>query len=1005
MTKFNAQDIHKEIALQEHFINQLVENQGYIRRAGSLKSRVYKDAVHYDKIYAMDRELVLRFIQRTQSDAWKRLRQHYKAMTEDTIVKQLDRALRNRGLLDVLRKGIKIVPNIEFKLCFFRPASGLESKRITEFESNILSIMDEVEYSKKHANRIDMVLFVNGLAVISIEAKNIPTGTNFRNAEKQFREDRSPLGEPLLQFKRGALVHFAIDEDNASMTTHLQNSKTRFLPFNRGNDGGAGNPDIDGEFRISYFYASGEWGDAILSKTVLLDILGRFAHIEFGETEQKLIFPRLHQLDSVRKMIAHSKQHGSGRNYLIQHSAGSGKSNTIAWLAHQIINLHDAEDRLIFNTAIVVTDRVILDRQLQNTVGQFEQTKGVVRKIDGTSRQLKSAILENARVIVTTMQKFSTEHLAAISGHVDRSFAVIVDEAHSGQSGKSAKAMSDVLSNAAVDSEEIEDVILAFQRARGPQTNVSFFAFTATPRNVTLERFGLRDESGLPRPFHLYSMRQAIEEGYILDVLQHYVTYEQYYRLEKSIDEDPRFLEKQARRHVARYATLHPSAIGQKVEIIIEHFRRHVKHELSGHAKAMLVTQSREHAYRYFESMLEFITRKNYEDLRILVAFSGELLIDGELKSEKQLNGFSELELPHRFDGFTADGRPYDESYSFLIVAEKYQTGFDQPKLCAMYIDRPLNGLQAVQTLSRLNRTYNGKKSTYILDFVNSVEDIRDAFKPYFGSTEMGSMSDANLIYDLQSQLFSYGILDLTEIEQFAQVYFKSVLVDSDRPILQGLVNIAIRRFNGEVNEKRKEEFRQTLRSYNRFYSFIAQVISLEDTELEKLYVFGEMLQRMLPSRVIPPDIAVTEEMLALRAYRADKTKERDASLSPGDTIELEPIREFSIQGYTVEERKELSEIVQEFNDQHGTDFSDHDMLRLDRVKDEIMDRRLIEMLRNNPPDVVYRAFDEAFMKGVIRSYKRDEDIKNIILKDSLSKERAVRHFFNRAIRQVHTAA
>ncbi|MEW8195806.1 MAG: type I restriction endonuclease, partial [Candidatus Thiodiazotropha sp.] len=587
----SAHNVHKEQVLQDHLIDQLVTGEGYERRDVT---------TDYDRVFAMDKELLLRFVQDTQSEEWDKLTAHYTGAAEDTFFTQLAKALKDRGLLDVLRQGIKIVPGIKFSLCYFRPASGLEPKRVAEYQANTLSVMKEVEYSQKHGNRLDVVLFLNGLPIVTMEAKNLLTGSTFRHAEKQYRTVRSPAGEPLLTFKRGALVHFALDEDNVSMTTRLQNGRTRFLPFNRGREGGAGNLDVEDEFRVAYLYRSGSWGEAIFSRSVLIDVIGQFMHLEVTGKNEVMIFPRFQQLDAVRNLIAHARDHGPGQNYLIQHSAGSGKSNTIGWLAHHAIKLHDAVDKPVFDTAIIVTDRIVLDRQLQGTVTQFEQTQGVVKKIDGTLKQLKEAIAKGARIIVTTIQKFSTEHLKEISGQGQRSFAVIVDEAHSSQSGKSAQAMTDALTREAVSSDDIEDMIAAYQQARGPQANISFFAFTATPRNVTLERFGVKGPDGLPHPFHLYSMRQAIEEGFILDVLQNYMTYKAYYELEKAIEDDPVLSGRRGQRKVARYANLHPTAIGQKVEIVVEHFRRHVMEMLNGQAKAMIVTSSREHALRYY---------------------------------------------------------------------------------------------------------------------------------------------------------------------------------------------------------------------------------------------------------------------------------------------------------------------------------------------------------------------------------------------------------------------
>jgi len=991
MTSLNAQSIHKEKALQEHLITNLVTGEGYLRRVAS---------THYDRGLAMDKDLVLRFIKDTQADSWDRLVQHYATSADATFFKQLERSLKSRGLLDVLRKGIKIVPGIQFTLCYFRPASELEPRRVAEYQANILSVMDEVEYSEKNGNRLDVVLFVNGLPLVTMEAKNLLTGSTFRNAEQQYRKDRMPAGEPLLTFKRGALVHFAVDEDNASMATRLQNGKTRFLPFNRGRDGGAGNPDIENEHRIAYLYQAGPWGDATFSRAVLLDVIGQFMHLDVTGDNETMIFPRFQQLDAVRKLMAHAKANGPGNNYLIQHSAGSGKSNTIGWLAHHAINLHDAFDAQVFHTAIIVTDRVVLDRQLQGTVAQFEQTSGVVKKIDGTSRQLKDAIAKGARIIITTIQKFSTDHLKELSGQAGRTFAVIIDEAHSSQSGKSAQAMSDALTREEGTSDNIEDVIAEYQRARGPQPNISFFAFTATPRNVTMERFGTKGADGLPQPFHLYSMRQAIEEGFILDVLQNYMTYKAYYQLEKAIEDDPELSGRQGQRKIARYASLHPTAIGQKVEIIVEHFRRHVMHALDGQAKAMIVTQSREHALRYYFGVKKYIEAEGYDDLKALVAFSGELEVDGQKWTESELNGFAETELPGRFDGAKPDGTPYAETYQILIVAEKYQTGFDQPKLCAMYVDRKLAGLQAVQTLSRLNRTMAGKDTTHVLDFQNTIEDIQDAFRPYFQGAALEAMSDPNQVYDLEGRLYRFGYLDKAEIERFAETYFKRELDGSDRPRLEGLVRQAVARFEADDDEGRQEEFRQLLKSFNRFYAFIAQVMRLEDTDLEKLATYGEWLSRLLPNREIPPEIGITEDMLRLHAFRVEQKEDGAASLSSADSEVLGAISEFGAKPYTEDERKELSELVKSFNDRHGTNFSEADMLRFEQVNREILDDDLTEMLRNNPPDVVYSAFSQAFFQGAIRMFQRDNEMRNVVLSDPEIRATATRHYFNRALRE-----
>jgi len=982
-----ASTIHKEAVLEEHLVSQLVKEQGYIKRSPE----------NYVRDVALDTGLVLQFVQATQPEEWSKLESQYAASAQDEFIKQLEKALKDRGTLDVLRSGIKLIPNIKFSLCFFQPASHLNPELTRLFEANILSVMRQVRYSQKNENALDVVLFINGLPVATLELKNLLTGSTFKHAEKQYKTDRSPAGEPLLSFKRGALVHFAADQDNVSMTTRLMNGKTRFLPFNRGSeDGGAGNPPVPDEFRVAYLYKDLADGKAVFGREKWLSIIGRFIHLEKSDGKESLIFPRYQQLDAVTKIMGHARLHGAGQNYLIQHSAGSGKSNTIGWTAHQLINLHDDADQPIFNTVIIVTDRIVLDRQLQSTVAQFEQTKGVVKKIDGTSRQLKRAIQDGARIIITTIQKFGTEHLQEVTGQKGRKFAILVDEAHSSQSGKSAQALADALTREATSSDDVEDIIAAYQTSRGPQANISYFAFTATPRNVTLERFGVPGSDGLPRPFHLYSMRQAIEEGFILDVLQNYMTYKAYYELEKAIEDDPELQGRKAQRRVARFASLHPTAISQKVEVIVEHFRRHVQRELGGSAKAMVVTPSREHALRYYFGLREYIQKRGYEDVQALVAFSGELTLDGEPWTEAAANGFSETELPRRFDG---------DDYQILIVAEKYQTGFDQPKLCAMYVDRKLAGLQAVQTLSRLNRTMPGKDHTYVLDFQNTIEDIQEAFKPFYEVTALEETSDPNQVYALEARLRTFGIIDRNEVERFAQTYYKGALDASDRIKLEGLVREAVQRFEAEDDEGKQEEFRQLLKSFMRFYSFVAQVVRLEDTDLEKLHAYAAWLDRLLPNREVPPDIEITDDMLRLQAFKVVQKEERSASLSAGDTSPLTPISEFGAKPYTDDEKRSLSEIIQSFNERHGTQFTEEDFLRFEQVNREILDEDMTEMLRNNPPDVVFAAFSEAFFRGAIRMFQRDNEMKSIVLSDADSREQAIRHFFGRALRQAREAA
>ncbi|WP_299651191.1 type I restriction endonuclease [uncultured Jannaschia sp.] len=990
--------LHTEAAVETYFVDQLFRLQGW-------RERTFRPET-YDRARALDTEILAEFVRTTQPNVWQRLCDHYPGAEIETLARQTDARLRAIGTLEVLRKGITVVPGIKITLCAFPPPSALNADLVRLYEGNILTVMRQVRYSRGNENAIDVVLFVNGLPVATMEFKNTLTGSTYQTAERQYRTDRPAAGEPLLTFKRGALVHFALDQDNVSMTTHLDNGRTRFLPFNRGRDGGAGNPDVEDEFRIAYLYRDIGARRAVFSRAVLLGILHRFVLVDEveqpnGRVKRTTIWPRYQQLDAVLSLVDDARRAGAGQNYLFQHSAGSGKSNTIAWAAHHLATLHDENDRPVFDTIIIVTDRVVLDRQLQSTVSSFAQTKNYVKPIDGTSRQLREALEKGAKIIISTIHKFSTDQLSVLRNEESRRFAIIIDEAHSSQSGKHADSMARVLAEGDADPEAeldaTEAALLALQNLRSPQANLSYLAFTATPKNVTIERFGQPGPNG-PQPFHLYSMRQAIEEGFILDVLGNYQTYSSYAKLEKAIEDDPRLSERRTSRKVARFIDFHEVAMAQKAEIIVEHFRRHALPELNGQAKAMVVTSSREHAVRTRDAIRRYVEAEGYDDVHALVAFSGEITIDGQPVTEPGLNGFGETELPRRFD---------EGPWNVLVVAEKYQTGFDQPKLVAMYVDRKLAGLQAVQTLARLNRTYPGKTRTYILDFRNTVEEIQDAFRPYYNTTTLEDVSDPNQVYNLHARLLEFGILHEDEIDRFVTRFLAAGRRVEERPVLEGIVRQAVERFREGLDEDRQEEFRQILTSFLRFYAFIAQVVRLGDAELEKLSIYGSWLKRLLPTREAPQGDDITDDMLDLEAYRIEAHGEsQDASLGAGDAAPLSPIDRFGANPFTEEEARALSEIIDSFNARHGTNFTEQDYVRFEAVNDDIVgDDAWGEMLRNNAPNDVRPRFDAEFMRRAIQAFQRDNEMRNAFLTDAEARRMLMDLMFRRALRQANEAA
>jgi type I restriction enzyme R subunit len=922
--------VHTEATFEESIVDDLVAHLGWAEGTPD----------DFDRQFALVPKDLFAFIETTQPELWTDLRKQHRNGLEpsllDTVVKMLD----SRGTLDCLRHGIKFYGK-KIDLAYFKPAHGLNPDLEARYAKNRLVVTRQVKFIPDKEDAIDLVLFVNGLPVATVELKNPLTGQRTINAICQYMRDRDSRMK-IFEFKRRAIVHFAVDPDTVYMTTRLAGSSTFFLPFNQGtggagNAGGAGNPANPEGYRTAYLW------EQVWQRDSFLDILGRFMHlvteekVENGKkrTKETMIFPRFHQLDSVRRLEATARGEGPGHNYLVQHSAGSGKSNSIAWLAHRLSSLHDATDRKVFDSVIVVTDRRVLDKQLQDTIYQFEHKQGVVARIDQHSSQLAEALASGTPIIITTLQKFPfvTDKIAELPS---RNYAVIVDEAHSSQTGEALRTMKEVLSTTSLEEAEktdeepdttYEDEILKVMQSRGPQKNLSFFAFTATPKFRTLEVFGRKREDGKPYPFHLYPMRQAIEENFILDVLKNYTTYKAFYRLVKAIPDDPEVDKRRAAKALARFMSLHPHNIAQKAQVMIEHFRHAVMHRIGGKAKAMVVTASRLHAVRYKITFDKYIKEKGYSDIGVLVAFSGTVRDEvGEFTEVGMNKGISEKGLPAEFD---RDGN------RFLIVANKYQTGFDQLLLHTMYVDKRLSGVQAVQTLSRLNRTCPGKEDTFVLDFVNDTAEIKQSFQPYYETTTVAESADPQQLYDLQHDLDGRHIYLESEVKAFCKVFFKPKEQQTahDQAHMNKHLDPAVDRF-AALEAPEQEEFRKKLTAFVHLYSFLTQVMGFLDQDLEERYTFGRFLLTKLPRADKDARLDLDGDV-QLRYYRLQRTAaQQQIGLDKGADGQLTGPTEVGT-GIVKEAKAPLSEIIEILNDRFGTDFTEADRLFFEQVKEE----------------------------------------------------------------------
>ena len=973
----------------------------------------------FDRDRAVFPETVLAFIQETQPRKWAKLEALLGEKTGEQVLADLCKWMDANGSLATLRHGFKCYGRT-LRPAFFKAAHGLNPELEAAYEANKVGITRQLRYSPRSEKSLDIALSLNGVPVATLELKNPLTGQTVEDARQQYRRDRDP-SEPIFRFKQRTLVHFCVDTESVLMTTRLAGAATHFLPFDKGRNGGAGNPpDPAGRTcRTAYL-----WED-VLRRDSLLDLLARFIHLQVEEKRddrgrkakaETMIFPRYHQLDAVRTLVDSARCDGAGQNYLIEHSAGSGKSNSIGWLAHRLASLHDEADERVFDSVIVVTDRIVLDQQLQDTIYQFEHKRGVVQKIDESSRQLAEALESGVPVIITTLQKFpfvSRQLLRMAEERGDRASgvlptrrgAVIVDKAHSSQGGETATDLKQVLGGeklrqqaAAYAAEEgLKDMEELFRSMakRGRQGNLSFFAFTATPKHRTLAVFG-RDG----QPVHRYTMRQAIEEGFILDVLQHYTTYATYFRLLKDCPDDPNVERKKAARALARFLRLHPHNIAQKTQVMVEHFHAVTRHRIGGKAKAMVLTGSRLEAVRYKQSFDRYIREKSYP-IRTLVAFSGTVQ-DDEIAdvtyTEEQMNdGIREKELPERFA---------TQDYQVLLVAEKYQTGFDQPLLHTMYVDKRLAGIQAVQALSRLNRVHPLKEDTFILDFANDREEIRQAFKAYYEGAEMGEEVDPARMYTIKGELDAAGIYLGEELGRFCAVYFKPKLRQSaaDHKAMNAALDPAVSRF--AVLQRDKEDEAELLRgkmqAFRSLYGFLSQIIPYQDSDLERLYVFLRHLSPKLPRRGRGPTYRFDDDV-RLEYFRLQKVAEESIALGEGEAPALDGPSEVG-SGLVREQEVLLSQLIDIVNERFGTDFNQADQLFFDQIVEEaVEDEGLKHAAEVNPENRFALVFDNLLRRLFIERMDQNEEIFVRYMNDERFRETLSEWMASEAYRRLRT--
>ena len=945
-------------------------------------------AAHYDRLFAVSREELFRFLNATQPETMTALYKIFKSETENTIVAAINaEETKARGSrLGVLKHGIDIA-NLHLDLLYSKPATTFNTELNKLYEKNIFSVSEEVWASDKE--RVDLVIFLNGLAIMTFELKANTAGQNYHDAIYQYRTERDPKTR-LFRFKAGALVSFALDLEEVYMTTKLDNEATFFLPFNMGNgkgiDAGAGNPIFEDEYSVHYMW------DDILKKDSVMEIITKFMFIKVEEKKdektgkkkitESVIFPRFHQLDVLRKLLDDVRVNHSSQNYLLQHSAGSGKTNEIAWLAHRLASLHDADNKIIFDNIIICTDRVVVDRQLQQAVLALDHKSGFIRVMDDKcdSSDLGTALTSNTKVIVTTIQKFPFV-VGNVANLSNKTFAVIIDEAHSSTAGKNMAAVTYVLSQGEVTEEpaDMEDVIMDEIARSGKQENVSMFAFTATPKPTTLQLFGRINSKGQHEAFHIYSMKQAIEEGFILDVLQNYITYNTYYRLNKEINEDPLLQTNEAKRQIARFIDLHETNISQRIEVIIEHFRTTVMHELGGQAKAMVITASREAAVKYRQAFEDYVTRKGYTNIRALVAFSGKVKVNDVEYTEPGMNGFSEDKLPEQFD---------KDEYQVLLVADKYQTGFDQKKLCAMYILKKLHGVATVQTLSRLNRICPPyEKQTFVLDFANDYDDIIRDFSKFYTTTLLSNSVTPTAVYDIEAKLDGFYVLDPMDVDRFNAILRQENITPRDKKAMEFLLQKTKRTIENGRPPEEKDEIVLTIRHFIRFYEFLLQVSCFEDVELHKKYCFLSALYSYLKINSHGGGFNINGLIEASGFVQKKEAEHKKARVNPNPIVKL-PVAEQIV--LTPAKQERLSAIIAEINSRTGKSYdNDVAVKAMLQIKDLLMKSDdLKASARNNTEKDFEFAYFDNIDDALIEGLSQNQDFFTLLLQnDEIKRE------------------